>query len=101
MAEICQNNRWIGMPAEWVLSIVVLIFKEKGNIRNCGCNRPVELLEHGMKVMERLLEKRFHRILTVDEMQYAFMSERGTIDDVFILRRMQEEYHTKSYICDS
>ena len=28
-------------------------------------------------------------------MQFGFMRERGTIDAVFILRRMQEEYHPK------
>ena len=28
-------------------------------------------------------------------MQIGFMPERGTIDAVFILRRMQEEYHAK------
>ena len=35
-------------------------------------------------------------------MQFGFMPERGTIDAVFILRRMQEEYHTKGkklYVC--
>ena len=26
-----------GMPVEWALSIVVPIFKWKGNIRNCSC----------------------------------------------------------------
>ena len=35
------------------------------------------------------------RIVSVDEMQFGFTSERGTIDAVFILRRMQEEYHAK------
>ena len=33
--------------------------------------------------------------MTVDEMQFGFMPERRTIDAVFILRRMQEEYHAK------
>ena len=28
-------------------------------------------------------------------MQFGFMPERGTIDAVFILRRMEEEYHAK------
>ena len=40
--------------------------------------------------------------MTVDEMQFGFMPERGTIDAVFILRRMQEEYHAKGkklYVC--
>ena len=28
-------------------------------------------------------------------MQFGFMPERGTIDAVLILRRLQEEYHAK------
>ena len=46
-----------------------------------------------MKVVERVLEKRLSRIMSVDEMQFGFMTERGRIDAVFIMRRMQEEYH--------
>ena len=48
-----------------------------------------------MKVVGRLLEKRLHRIVTVDEMQFGFKPERGTIDAVFILRRKQEKHHAK------
>ena len=48
-----------------------------------------------MKVVERALQERFHRIVSVDEMQFGFMSERGTNYAVFILRRLQEEYHAK------
>ena len=90
------------MPAESALSMVVPIFKGKGDIRNCCCFRAVKLFEHGMNVVKRVLENRLHIIVSVDDMQYGFMPERGTIDAVFILRRMQEEYHAKgkSYICD-
>ena len=83
------------MLAEWALSIVVPIFKWKGDIWNCSCYRAVKLLEHGIKVVERVLEKRLCSIVTFDEMKYGFMPERGTINAVFILRRMQEEYHAK------
>ena len=38
-------------------------------------------------------------MLTVNEMQFCLMPERGIIDAVFILRRMQEEYHTKEKSC--
>ena len=31
-------------------------------------------------------------------MQFGFMPERGTIDAVFILRRMQEEYHVNGNV---
>ena len=33
------------------------------------------------------------RIASVDEMLFGFIPERGTIDVVFILRRLQEECH--------
>ena len=48
----------------------------KGDVRNCSCNRAVKLLEHGMKVVERVLEKRLSRIVSVDEIQFGFMPER-------------------------
>ena len=55
-----------------------------------------------MKVFESVLEKRLCRIVTVDELQFGFMPERGTIDAVFIFRRPQEEHHAKGkrlYMC--
>ena len=40
MAEICQRGLdEFGMPVEWALSIVVLFFKRKGDIKNCSCYR--------------------------------------------------------------
>ena len=45
------------MPAEWALSIVVPIFKGKGDIRNCNYYGAVKVLEHGMKVVKRVLKK--------------------------------------------
>ena len=96
MAETCQKViDGFGMPTECVLSIVVPIFKGKDYIKNCSCNRVVKLLEHGMKVGERVQKKRLSKIVSVDETQSGFMPERGTIDAIFILRRMQEEYHTE------
>ena len=32
-------------------------------------------------------------MVSVDEMQFGCMPERGSIDVVFFLRRMQEEYN--------
>ena len=40
----------------------------KGDIRNCGCYSSVQLLEHGMKVVEGVLEKMLCRIVSADEM---------------------------------
>ena len=87
------------MDFEWALSIVVPIFNGKGDIRNCSCYRGVKLHEHGMKVVKMVLEKRLLAIVTVNEMQFGFMPEIGTIDAVFIWRRMQEVYHAKGISC--
>ena len=54
--------------------------------------RAMKLFEHVMKVVERVLEKGFCAIVTVNEMQFGFMPERGTIDTVFIMRSLQEQY---------
>ena len=39
------------------------------------CYKVAELPKRGMKVVERVLEKRFHRIVSVDEMLFGFMPE--------------------------
>ena len=80
--------------AKWTQNIVVLsIFTGKGDIRNCICYGTIMLLEHAMKVMEKVLEKMLHTILTANKMY--FMSDKGTIDDVFVLKRLQEENHAR------
>ena len=54
-----------------------------------------KLLEHAMKIVEKVLEKRLRKIVTIDDMQFGFMSGKGTIDAVFILRQIQDEYLAK------
>ena len=55
-----------GKPIEWDPSIMVSIFKGKIDFRNCTCHRSVKLLEHGMKVVESVSEKRLCRIVIID-----------------------------------
>ena len=45
-----------------------------------------------------MFEKRFGRIMSVDEMQFGFMPWRGTIDAVFNLR-MQKSIRLKEKRC--
>ena len=55
MAEICWKVLdGFEMPAEWALCVVVPIFKGKGDIRTCSCYVAVKILEHRMKVVERV-----------------------------------------------
>ena len=49
--------------------------------------------------MERVLGKRLLGIVSVDEMQFCLMPERGTIDAVINVKRLQGEYQEKRWIC--
>ena len=89
-------------PHDWRTSTVVPIYKKNGSVMDCANYRCVKLLEHGMKVVERLLEKKLRRLVKVDQMQFGFMPNRNTLDDIFIFRKMQESYlekNRKLFIC--
>ena len=64
------------------------IFKKK-EIRNCNTYKEVKLLEHAMKIVERVLERRIRESINVDAMQFGFMPGRGTKNALFVVRRMQ------------
>ena len=81
---------------------MVPIFKGKGDAMSFSVHRRVKLLEHAMKIVEKVLERRMRLMVKVDKMQFGFMPGKGTIDAVLILRRLQEEYldkENKLYMC--
>ena len=84
------------MPHDWRTSTVVSIYKKKGSVMDCASYRGVKLLEHDMKVVERLLEKMLRRLAKVNQMQFGFMPGRSTVNAIFILRRMQASYLEKN-----
>ena len=42
------------MPEHSATSVPVHIFKGKGDIMNCGMHRGVKLIEHAMKIVEKV-----------------------------------------------
>ena len=65
---------------------MVPIYKGKRDPLECGSYRAIKLLEHGMKILEKVLEARIRQIVELDEMQFGFTSGRGTTDALFIVR---------------
>ena len=49
----------------------------KGDPLVCGSYRAIKLLEQSMKVLERVLEKRIRCQVSIDNMQFGFMSGKG------------------------
>ena len=58
-------------------------------------NRGITLLEHAMKVVERISEHRIPQQIEVDDMQFGFMKGKGTTDAIFSVRQMQENFRVK------
>jgi len=54
-----------------------------------------KLLEHAMKVVERIFEHRIRQQIEIDDMQFGFMKGKGTNDAIFMARQMQENFRLK------
>ena len=89
LTELCNRViRERKIPEDWKKSEIVPIFKGKGDPLECGSYRAIKLLEHGMKVVERVLEMRIRDQVKIDEMQFGFTPSKSTTDAVFIVREI-------------
>jgi len=75
--------------------VVLPIYKGKGDPMECGSYRGIRLLEHAMKVVERIFEHRIRQQIEIDDMQFRFMKGKGTTDAIFMARQMQENFRVK------
>ena len=57
---------------------------------NCSMYMGVKLLKCAMKIVVKVLDKRLRKIVRIDDIKFGLMPGKGTIDDVFILRRIQK-----------
>ena len=62
---------------------MVNVYKGKGNALECGSYRGIRLLEHVMKILERVVEARVRKVVKIDDMQFGFMAGKGTTDANF------------------
>ncbi|KAK3533904.1 hypothetical protein QTP70_034899 [Hemibagrus guttatus] len=80
------------MPEEWRRSVLVPIFKNKGDVQSCSNYRGIKLMSHTMKVWERVVEARLRKVVEICELEYGFMPRKSTTDAIFALRILMEKY---------
>jgi len=83
------------IPEDWKSSVILPIYKVKGDPMECGSYRGIKLLEHAMKVVERIFEHRIPQQIEVDDMQFGFLKGKGTADAIFTVRQMQVNFRVK------
>jgi len=94
--DLCNSivkEGWI--PGDWKSRVVLPIYKGKGDPMESGSYREIKLLEHTMKVMQRIFEHRIWQQIDIDDMQFGFMKGKGTYDAIFVVRQMQEKSRAK------
>ena len=52
----------------------------------------MSILEHAMKVVERIFEHRIRQQIEIDDMQFGFMKGKGTTDATFMARQNAREF---------
>ena len=82
-------------PHEWENSTTVPIYKGKGDPLQCNKYRGLRLLEHGMKLWEKILERRLRDVVSISNNQFGFKAGASTADASFILRQIQQKYTEK------
>ncbi|KAK3560854.1 hypothetical protein QTP86_022604 [Hemibagrus guttatus] len=80
------------MPEEWRRSVLVPIFKNKGDVQSYSNYRGIKLMSHTMKLWERVVEARLRKVVEICEQQYGFMPRKSTTDAIFALRILMEKY---------
>ena len=66
------------MPEEWSECVLVLVFKNKGDVQSCSSYS-------GMKMWERVVEAGLRDEVVICEQQYGFIPRQST-DTMFALR---------------
>ena len=80
------------MPEEWRRSVLMSIYKNKGDTQCCENYRGIKLMSYTMKVWKRIIETRLSDRVEISKQQYGFMPGKGTTDAMFGLRMLIEKY---------
>ena len=80
------------MPDEWRKSMLVPLYKGKGDIKKCENYWGIKLMSHTIKLWERIIEARIRKEVTITEQQFGFIPGRSTTDAIFCLRMLLEKW---------
>ena len=76
----------------WRESIIVPVYKNKGDVQECGNYRGIKLTSHTLKTWERIIDTRLRAMVEIGEEQFGFMPNRSTTDAIFALRQIIEKH---------
>ena len=70
------------IPKDCKSSVVLPIYKGKGDPMECRSYRGIKLLEYAVIVVGKIFEHRIRQQIEIDDMQFGFMKGKGTTDPI-------------------
>ena len=83
------------IPKDCKSSVVIPIYKGKGDHMECRSYRRIKLLEYAVIVVEKIFEHRIRPQIEIGDMQFVFVKGKGTTDAIFMARQMQGNFRVK------
>ena len=68
------------VPSDWEQSLIVCLYKGKGDALEKGNYRGLKLTEQVMKILERIVDGLIRQLVSSDDSQFGFVPGRGTTD---------------------
>ena len=78
------------MSDERKRSVLVPLYKDKGDIKECGNYRGIKLMSHTMKLWDGVIEAKIREVM-IAEQQFGFVPGRSTTNAIFCLRILLEK----------
>jgi len=76
------------IPDYWKSSILLPVFKWKGDPMECWSYGTIRLVEHAMEVIEPVFEGRIREKVKINTMQFGFMPGKRTTDAILTIQQM-------------
>ena len=82
------------VPSDWCRACMIPLYKGKGEVYDCKNSRGISLLSVVGKLYGRVLIERVRRLTEelVGEEQGGFRRGRGCVDQLFVLRQLNEKF---------
>jgi Reverse transcriptase (RNA-dependent DNA polymerase) len=73
-------------------NILVLIFKNKGDIESYTNYRGIKVMSHIIKFWEKVIEYRLRKLITISKNLFDFMHVRSIMDVIFLIWQFIKRY---------
>ena len=82
------------MSDDWKIGVIVPLYK-KGDKMKCENYRGIALLNVAYKILSSIMQKRLKEYSEeiLGEYQCGFRAQRGTMDQIFVVRQILEKFY--------